>query len=218
MKRSVRILWITTASLFFFFVLALLFAYNGLSLERANERKCNKISEHAINALITMEDVDFYNHSGIRFNDVINLPLFFLIGKGKHKSPTLTVQLSRNLLRDLKGAMIQEYLFAIKLERYFTKQEILDLYLNTARFTDNIIGIEKAAFYFFGKDAAHLSLEEAATLIGMLRGTNLYNPRRNPKISLLRRNVVIGQMEKRNFITEEEAKAAINTPIILSAR
>lgn len=102
---------------------------------------------------------------------------------------------------------VQECLLTVKLERHFTKQEIIALYLNTALFGDNVYGIENAACTFFCKDAGHLSLEEAATLIGMLRGKNFFDPRHNLRRALDRRNAVIEMMERYDFITQAEANA-----------
>jgi len=186
----------------------------------------NEISKNVINALIATEDVRFYDHSGIDPYGTIAIPFYLAMGK-KRGSSTITQQLALNLQADNNGTLrasnmikrgfqkMQEWLIAIKLERNFTKQEIITLYLNTVPFGDNVYGIENGARTFFSKDAGHLSIEEAATLIAMLKGTNLYNPRRNPVIARDRRNTVIEQMQKSNFITEAEANAAKSHPIVL---
>lgn len=186
----------------------------------------NEISQNVINALIATEDVRFYDHSGIDPYGTIAIPFYLAIGK-KRGSSTITQQLALNLQADNTGALrasnvikrgfqkMQEWLIAVKLERNFTKQEIITLYLNTVPFGDNVYGIENGARTFFSKDAGHLSIEEAATLIAMLKGTNMYNPRRNPKRSLDRRNTVIELMAKNDFITDAEANAAKSKPIVL---
>lgn len=186
----------------------------------------NEISKNVINALIATEDVRFYDHSGIDPYGTMAIPFYLAIGK-KRGSSTITQQLALNLQADNNGTLrasniikrgfqkMQEWLIAIKLERNFTKQEIVTLYLNTVPFGDNVYGIENGARTFFSKDAGHLSIEEAATLIAMLKGTNLYNPRRNPVIARDRRNTVIELMQKNNFITEAEANAAKSNPIVL---
>ena len=186
----------------------------------------DEISKNVINALIATEDVRFYDHSGIDPYGTMAIPFYLAIGK-KRGSSTITQQLALNLQADNTGALrasnvikrgfqkMQEWLIAVKLERNFTKQEIITLYLNTVPFGDNVYGIENGARTFFSKDAGHLSIEEAATLIAMLKGTNLYNPRRNPKRSLDRRNTVIELMAKNDFITDAEANAAKSKPIVL---
>jgi penicillin-binding protein 1A len=186
----------------------------------------NEISKNVINALVATEDVRFYEHSGIDPWATVAIPFYLAVGK-KRGSSTITQQLALNLQADNKGIYraknfversfqkMQEWLIAIKLERNFTKEEIITLYLNTVPFGDNVYGIENAARTFFSKDAGHLSIEEAATLVAMLKGNTLYNPRLNPKYSLDRRNTVINNMEKANFITSGEATAAKSTPIVL---
>jgi penicillin-binding protein 1A len=186
----------------------------------------NEISKNVLNALIATEDVRFYEHSGIDPYATIAIPFYLAIGK-KRGSSTITQQLALNLQADNTGAQraknflarsfqkMQEWLIAVRLERNFTKQEIITLYLNTVPFGDNVYGIENGARTFFSKDAAHLSIEEAATLIAMLKGTNLYNPRRNPVLALNRRNTVIELMQKNDFITAPEANAAKSKPIVL---
>jgi len=186
----------------------------------------NEISQNVINALIATEDERFYDHSGIDARSTIAIPFYLMVGK-KRGSSTITQQLALNLQTDKSGRQrasnpvlrafqkLQEWLIAIKLERNFTKKEILTLYLNTVAFGDNVYGIENGARTFFSKDAGHLSVEEAATLVGMLKGNTIYNPRRNPAASLMRRNTVIDQMEKNGYITAAQAAAAKSRPIVL---
>lgn len=186
----------------------------------------NEISKNVINALIATEDERFYDHSGIDARSTIAIPFYLMVGK-KRGSSTITQQLALNLQNDKTGGQratnpvkrafqkLQEWLVAVKLERNFTKQEIITLYLNTVSFGDNVYGIENGARTFFSKDAAHLSIEEAATLVGMLKGNTMFNPRRNPAASLARRNTVIEQMEKNGYITAPEATTAKSKPIVL---
>ncbi|QHS60391.1 penicillin-binding protein 1A [Chitinophaga agri] len=186
----------------------------------------NEISKNVINALVATEDVRFYEHSGIDPYATVAIPFYLAIGK-KRGSSTITQQLALNLQYDNTGTgrarnfiersfqKMQEWLIAVRLERNFTKEEIITLYLNTVPFGDNVYGIENGARTFFSKDAGHLSIEEAATLVGMLKGTNLYNPRRNPVSAMNRRNTVIDLMQKNGFITKPEAAAAASKPIVL---
>jgi penicillin-binding protein 1A len=111
---------------------------------------------------------------------------------------------------------IKESLIAIKLERNFTKEEIITLYLNTVAFGDNVFGIRNAAKTFFQKEPDRLNVQESAVLIGMLKGSTLYNPRRNPKLALDRRNTVLSQMVRNNYLPEAEATKLKLTPIELN--
>ncbi|PSL42654.1 penicillin-binding protein 1A [Chitinophaga niastensis] len=186
----------------------------------------NEISRNVINALIATEETRFYDNSGIDPKGTMAIPFYLLIGK-KRGSSTITQQLALNLQADNLGKLrsgnpvgrafqkIQEWIIAVKLERNFTKQEILTLYLNTVAFGDNVYGIENGARTFFSKDAGHLSIEEAAILVGMLKGNTMYNPRRNPQMALNRRNTVIDNMVESGFITPAEAAGAKSKPIVL---
>lgn len=179
------------------------------------------ISPHVINALIATEDKRFYEHSGIDPIGTLAIPFYLLKGE-KRGSSTITQQLALNLFgtrasNPIKRAFqkLNEWVLAIKLERNFTKKEILALYLNTVGFGDNVKGIKNAALTFYSKEPAELNLDEAAMLIGMLKGNTLYNPRINPKYALQRRNTVISVMEKNGYITSEQKKKAISHPIKL---
>lgn len=179
----------------------------------------NQISKNAINALIAMQDRHFYDHSGFKTDHVADLPFYLLTGKSKY-SCTITQQLALNLLANNEHtnhatSVMQECLLTLKLERNFTKQEIIAFYLNTALFADKVYGIENATQSFFGRNAANLSLEEAATLIGMLKGKDRFNPRLNLNLALQRRNLVISMMEKYELISQTEANESINKPIVL---
>jgi len=111
---------------------------------------------------------------------------------------------------------VKEWIIAIKLERNFTKDEILALYLNTVPFGDNVYGIRNASRTFFQKDPDVINIEEAAVLIGMLKGSTLYNPRVNPKMALDRRNTVLDQMVRNSFLSQSEANRLKLKPIVLS--
>ncbi len=176
------------------------------------------ISKHVIEALVATEDERFYDHSGI--DATATMRAIFLLGREGGGS-TITQQLALNLFNGersgnplLRGIQkIKEYIIAIRLERNFTKEEILALYLNAVPFGDNIYGIRNAARTFFQKEPSRLAIEEAAVLVGMLKANSLYNPRRNPKQSLDRRNVVLGQMEKNGFLTSTAATKLKAVPI-----
>ncbi len=139
-------------------------------------------------------------------------------------SSTISQQLAFNLFNGNRARnpfsrgvqKIKEWLIAIKLERNFTKDEILALYLNTVPFGDNVFGIRNASKTFFQKEPDVINIEEAAVLIGMLKGSTLYNPRVNPKMALDRRNTVLDQMVRNTFLVEGESKRLKTKPIQLN--
>jgi penicillin-binding protein 1A len=178
------------------------------------------ISKHVVNALVATEDERFYKHSGIDGKSLIRA--FVFLGREGGAS-TITMQTAKNLFTDYKRnkvvriiQKIKECIIAIKLEQNFTKEEIATLYLNTVPFGDNVFGIRNAAKTFFQKEPDRLSIEEAAVLIGMLKGSNLYNPRVNPKQALQRRNIVLDQMVRSNYLAAANATALKKKPIELN--
>lgn len=179
------------------------------------------ISRHVIEALVATEDERFYDHSGIDARS-LGRAIFSLGSDGG--ASTITMQTAKNLFTEeftrnkLKRIIqkIKESLIALKLERNFTKDEIITLYLNTVPFSDNVYGIRNAARTFFQKEPDRLNVEEAAVLIGMLKGPSLYNPRTKPKMALDRRNTVINQMVRNKKLTEAEAEIIKSTPIKLN--
>ncbi|HJW16207.1 MAG TPA: transglycosylase domain-containing protein, partial [Flavisolibacter sp.] len=190
--------------------------------ERGNRSNADyrDISKHVINALVATEDERFYSHSGIDVKSTLRA--VFLLGKEGGGS-TITQQLAKALLaqgsKNRAWRVIEkfkEYIVAIRLERNFTKEEILALYLNAVPYGDNIYGIRYAARTFFQKEPDRLNPVEAAVLVGMLKGNYLYNPRVHMKAAFDRKNVVIGQMEKNGYITSAEAARYKVMPIPLN--
>jgi penicillin-binding protein 1A len=180
------------------------------------------ISKHAINALVATEDKRFYDHSGIDAQGLARA--FFYLGSQGGAS-TITMQTAKNLftenwstknflLRSIQK--LKECIIAIKLERNFTKEEILTLYLNTVAFGDNVFGIRNGAKTFFQKEPDRLNVEEAAVLIGMINGPGLYNPRRNPRQALERRNLVFNRMVSKDYLNSAEAEILKRKPIELN--
>ena len=173
------------------------------------------ISVHAINALIATEDVRFYQHEGI---DKISMARVFfktfLLGKrSAGGGSTISQQLAKNLypreeqqVTFMPVIKFKEMFIARRLENTYTKNEILTLYLNTVSFGENTFGIESAAQKYFSTSASELTLPQAATLIGMLKGPSYYNPRLHPERSLQRRNTVLNQMVKYDYLTEAEGE------------
>jgi penicillin-binding protein 1A len=203
------------------------FAEDGTPMGKYYRDKGNRssveykdISPNVINALVATEDERFYEHSGIDGFAVMRAVI--KLGKDGGGS-TITQQLAKNMLEQGSKNFarrfiekLKEWIIAIKLERNFTKQEILALYLNEVPFGDNVYGIRNAARTFFQKEPDRLTVDEAAVLIGMLKGNTLYNPRKNPKMAIERRNTVINQMVKYKYLPEEEAAADKAQPIDLS--
>jgi len=203
------------------------FADDGTPMGKYYKDKGNRsnvefkdISPNVVNALVATEDARFYEHSGIDGFSVMRAVV--KLGRDGGGS-TITQQLAKNLLEQgSKNFMLRfieklkEWIIAIKLERNFTKQEILALYLNEVPFGDNVYGIRNASRTFFQKEPDRLTVDEAAVLIGMLKGNTLYNPRKNPKMAIERRNTVINQMVKYNYITDKDGNGYKARPIDLS--
>lgn len=190
--------------------------------ERGNRSNASyhDISPHVIHALVATEDERFYDHSGIDIKSTLRA--VFLLGKEGGGS-TITQQLAKALLaqgsKNRAWRVIEkfkEYIVAIRLERNFTKEEILALYLNAVPYGDNVYGIRYAARTFFQKEPDRLNPVEAAVLVGMLKGNYLYNPRVHMKAAFDRKNVVIGQMEKNGYISAAEAAKYRAMPIPLN--
>lgn len=192
--------------------------------EHGNRSNVNyrDISKHVINALVATEDFRFYDHSGIDYKRTLKAVLTFGRDGG---GSTITQQLAKNLLE--QGSKnratrivekIKEYIVAIRLERNFTKEEILALYLNAVPYGDNIYGIRNASRTFFQKEPDRLNPEEAALLVGMLKGNYLYNPRVHPALAKTRRDVVLNQMEKNGYLSPEETERLKALPIKINYR
>ncbi|MEO7129011.1 MAG: transglycosylase domain-containing protein [Rhodoferax sp.] len=171
--------------------------------KRANQHwtRLADISPHVVDALIATEDHRFYQHHGIDFRRTASAALHTFGGDTQGGS-TITQQLARNLYPDQVGRAqtltrkIKEAITALKIESVYSKQQILETYLNTVPFLYNAYGIEMAARTYFDKPADKLDVLESATLIGMLKGTSYYNPVLNPERAVARRNTVLEQMVK----------------------
>ncbi len=180
--------------------------------------KLDRVSPHVIKALIATEDHRFYEHHGVDFKRTASAVLHTLTGDAQGGS-TLTQQLARNLFPEEIGRSrninrkLKEVITAFKIEHTYSKQQILETYLNTMPFLYNVFGIELAAKTYFDKSAAELNLLESATLVGMLKGTSYYNPVVNPERAVKRRNVVLGQMVKHQQLTEAQYKTLRDQPL-----
>lgn len=180
--------------------------------------KYEEISPNVINALIATEDIRFYDHSGVDLRAIVRV----IVGTGKRGGgSTITQQLAKMLFprEDFSNPIskvvrkLREWVMAIKLERRYTKEEILTMYLNKFDFLYLAVGIKSAAKVYFSTSPDSLKLEQAAMLIGMCKNPSLYNPLRRPEQTLERRNVVLGQMYKYGFISKEQFDSLKSLPL-----
>ena len=168
----------------------------------------DSLPDHLVNALIATEDVRFYDHSGIDGRATVRA-VAFMGNRGGASTISqqlsklfFTEQVSRNKLQ--RGLQkIKEWIIATRLERRYTKEEIITMYFNEYDFVNQAVGIESAANIYFDKPPAQLTTVESATLVGMFKNASLYNPVRNPQGVTNRRNVVLAQMEKYDYISEK---------------
>jgi penicillin-binding protein 1A len=189
--------------------------------ERGNRSNVDyrDISPHVIHALVATEDVRFYNHSGIDWKRTFGAVATLGSSGG---GSTITQQLAKALLGQGNKNFVlriieklKEYIIALRLERNFTKEEIIALYLNAVPYGDNVYGIRNAARTFFSKEPDRLDPNEAAVLVGMLKGNSIYNPRTHMVAAFRRKNVVLSQMEKAAYLAPAEAGRYKATPIPL---
>jgi penicillin-binding protein 1A len=184
----------------------------------------NDISQNVVNALVATEDVRFYDHSGI--DGFALTRAVILTGILQHKSSgggsTITQQLAKQLYSPQADNFIEralqkpiEWVISVKLERLYTKQEIIAMYLNQFDFLNNAVGIKSAAQIYFSTSPAKLKIEEAATLVGMCKNPSYFNPVRFNERTMNRRNVVLNQMRKADFITDEQYDSLKIIPLSL---
>ena len=201
----------------------LLFTYS-LSDDNRIMVDYSDLSPHLISALVSTEDIRYYTHSGI---DIIGLgraifKTIILQNEESGGGSTITQQLAKLLYSPRATNKLQrvfqkpvEWVIASKLERYYTKDEIINLYLNKYDFNYNAVGIESASRTYFNKRPGELNIEEAALLIGMLKNSSLYNPVRRSELTLDRRNVVLNQMRKAGHLSRVEVDSLKQLPIEL---
>ncbi|HLT32476.1 MAG TPA: transglycosylase domain-containing protein, partial [Aquaticitalea sp.] len=166
-----------------------------------------ELPQNLVNALIATEDIRFHKHSGIDGRGTLRA--IVMLGSGGGAS-TISQQLAKQLfhgegsknLLERSLQKIKEWIIAIRLERQYTKEEIIAMYFNIYDFGNNADGIRSAASIYFDKEPNELDLKESATLVGMFKNSSLYNPKRNPEGTKNRRNVVLMQMEKYDYIDE----------------
>jgi penicillin-binding protein 1A len=199
--------------------------------ENRSPVRYEKLSPMLVKALLATEDIRFYEHSGIDPEAMGGVALSGFRGDNRGGGSTITQQLAKNLYKirtdDAKGVLgyvpglstmiikTKEWLTAVKLERKYTKEEILTMYFNTVDFGSNSFGIKVAAKTFFGTSPDSLKIEEAAVLVGLLKAPTTYSPRFNPDKAFFRRNTVLSQMAKYGFISPETQDSLSQRPIEL---
>lgn len=177
-----------------------------------------------VEALVATEDVRFYEHSGVDFRALLRaiVKRGILRRKSAGGGSTITQQLAKQLYSEKAESVHErllqkpiEWVIAVKLERFYTKEEIVSMYLNYFDFLHNAVGIKTAAKTYFGKEPKDLSVVECATLVGMCKNPSYYNPVRFPERSTSRRNIVLSQMEKAGYLTQAEAEKLSQEPLTL---
>ena len=180
------------------------------------------IAPSVINALVATEDSRFFEHSGVDIRSTLRVAFksVLLRDESSGGGSTLSQQLAKNLFKRKKFWIlslpinkIREIIIASRLERVHTKEELLTLYLNTVPFGNNVFGIHMASMRYFSKPPSQLKSEESAVLIGMLKATTSYNPVKNPDKAKQRRNVVLDQMEKNNYLKSKACDSLKSLPL-----
>ncbi|MFC2176614.1 transglycosylase domain-containing protein, partial [Bacteroidota bacterium] len=181
--------------------------------------KFEDLSPYLVTALVSTEDERYYWHSGV---DLIGLARAIVLMGKRGGGSTLTQQLAKNLFETrgtlVGGPLVQkpaEWILSTRLERRYTKQEILAMYLNTVDFINGAVGIKSASRVYFNTSPDSLKIEQAAVFVGMLKNPALFNPRRRPEMVVDRRNTVFGQMVRNNVITEQEKDSLSELPLNL---
>lgn len=201
-------------------------------IENRSYVRYDELSEHLVHAAVATEDSRFYQHSGIDFQSLgrVLFKTLLMNDSSQGGGSTITQQLAKTLyprkeferripvIHQMQMVWIKfkEWFTAVKLERNYTKDEIMDMYMNAIFFGSNAYGVRSAAQTFFSKAPAELTIEESAMLVGMVNKPTRYNPALNPEKALVRRNFVISQMEKAGYLTEAERDSIQQIPINLS--
>ena len=193
-------------------------------IENRSNVSYSELSPHLVNALLAIEDIRFYEHSGIDQRALMRVIFGIATGNDKGGGSTLTQQLAKNLFPrgenlstpQLVIRKFQEWVTATKLEYNYSKDEIIAMYLNTVFYGHNAYGIKKASETFFNVEPKDLNIEQAAFLAGVVNAPSRYSPIRHPERATSRRNLVISQMATYGFITEQERDSISQIPIDMS--
>lgn len=185
----------------------------------------DQVPAHLVSALVATEDVRFFEHSGVDTRSLVRVIFKTILFNDRSAGggSTITQQLAKNmygrndyLILSVILNKTREVILARRIEKVFTKEEILTLYLNTVAFGENLYGIEAASQRYFSKGTASLKIEEAALLTGMLKANTSFNPRLYPQNAVARRNVVLGQMEKYGYLGSRAADSLSALPLLLN--
>ena len=205
-----------------------IFAADGTSIADLHQEEnriyipLSKISPNIQKTVIAVEDTDFYSHHGVNIKGIFRA--FFkdiLTMSFDQGGSTLTQQLARNIFLNKHKSItrkLREILLAIQIERKYTKNEIFEMYLNQVYWGHNAYGIESASQLYFGKHAEELSLPEAALIVGLLKGPELFSPFKSYENAKARQKVVLGRMQRVGLITKEEARLAYEEKLDLAPR
>lgn len=193
-------------------------------IENRSNVTYREISPHLINALLATEDIRFSRHSGIDFKANFRVAFGLVTGQDMGGGSTITQQLAKNLFprkpdigkAELVLFKLKEWITATKLERNYTKEEIAAMYLNSVSFGSQAFGARLASRTFFNKEPVDLTIEESALLIGILKAPSYYSPVRHPDRALQRRETVLGQMKKYEFITQAQYDSIRQLPLDMS--
>lgn len=190
--------------------------------ENRSNVKYHELSPTLVNALLSTEDIRFRSHSGIDVRALLRAVKGVVTGSKSGGASTITQQLAKMLFTEKPASGLErvmqkfkEWIIAVRLERQYTKEEILSMYLNKFDFINNAVGIKSASQIYFNSTPNALKVEESAMLVGMLKNPSLYNPNRRLELTKERRNVVLSQMKKYDFITPSEYDSISSNPIIL---
>ena len=190
--------------------------------ENRSNIKYHNISPNLVNALIATEDIRFNSHSGIDVRALLRAVKGQITGSNSGGASTITQQLAKMLFTDTPASGVQrimqkfkEWIIAVRLERQYTKEEILTMYLNKFDFINNAVGIKSTSQIYFNTTPDALTLEQSAMLVGMLKNPSLYNPNRRLELTQNRRNVVLSQMKKYDFISSTEYDSISKIPLVL---
>ncbi|HOI87253.1 MAG TPA: transglycosylase domain-containing protein [Lentimicrobium sp.] len=193
-------------------------------IENRSNINYSELSPNLVNAIIATEDARFEKHSGVDVKALFRVTFGLLTGTNKGGGSTLSQQLAKNLFPrkanrnffETVFIKLKEWVTAIKLERNYTKEEIIAMYFNTVDFGANSFGVKSAAKTFFNKEPLELTIEESAMLVGMLKAPTFYSPVRNPERAIKRREVVLHQMQKYDYITEQVYDSIRQIPLDMS--
>ena len=180
----------------------------------------NDLSPHLIDALVATEDVRFYTHSGVDVKALLRAVFGVFVGKNKGGASTITQQLSKMMFHERPKSKLKrviqkfaEWIIASRLEKRYTKQEIIAMYFNEFDFLNTAVGIHSAARIYFNKSPKELSIEQSAMLVGMAKNPSIFNPVRRPEKTLKRREVVLFQMKNNSILTQQQYDSIRQLPL-----